>query len=134
MSEPTGQNLTLKIDIPQSSLTSALADGVRTKLLTGAVEYIVRELKQEDFQILVNEIFAESLKNMESWELRKRVDAVITPMLDEVLQRPEILSFLRRKVEEGVNQALEELPNEVKVQVIKKSVEGMVRAWGQRER
>lgn len=125
-------SLTLKLEVPRESLVRVMAEGVSTKLLGGAVEYIMRELTPEMTQTFVMGIMKDAFKSFSSWKVRECLDKAMAPMIEEYVKRPEVIAFIRQNVEKGINEAIGELPAKVKQTLLERAVDGMTKAWKDR--
>ena len=127
--EHDGRKLIVQLEIPQDNLAKALDNGVRAALWQGAIEYVIKQITPEMTEKLVMSVLGDALKSFSTWELQGSIKKQMTPMLEEVMKRPEVLATMRKKVEEGVNLAIETLPEKVKEQLIERAITGMTKAW-----
>jgi hypothetical protein len=123
------KTLVVKLDIPEGALASALADGVRSTLIAGATQYIISQITPEMLNQFVAGILGDALKDLGGYRLREPIAKLMDPMIVEFLKRPEVQAFMRRKVEEGINAAIEQLPEKVKEALISRAIQGMTKAW-----
>jgi uncharacterized membrane-anchored protein YjiN (DUF445 family) len=127
--EKKGDGITIKLDIPRSSLTEALEKGVEARMLADAVNYMVTQITPEMMHAYVTKLMEDALKNFSSWKVREILEKAMAPMIEEYLKRPEVLAFLRQNVEKGINEAVDSLPDTVKKKLIERAVDGMTKAW-----
>lgn len=123
------KKLTIQLQIPNDKISEALDQGVHNAMFQGAVNYVLAQITPEVTEKLVMKVLEEAFKGFSSWQLTERLKKEMTPMLDEVLRRPEVLVVIRKRVEEGVTLAVAALPEKVKETLIERAVTGMTKAW-----
>jgi hypothetical protein len=127
--ESTKKGLVLQLEVPHNSLENALTEGVRASLMAGAIGYLVEKMTPDVVEKFATDLVFESLKSLDGWKIRTEIEKVISPMVIEAVNRPETKQFMREKVEEGISQAIADLPKVVKDKLIERAILGMTKAW-----
>jgi hypothetical protein len=127
--ESTKKGLVLQLEVPHNSLEKALTEGVRASLMAGAIGYLVEKMTPDVVEKFATDLVFESLKSLDGWKIRTEIEKVISPMVIEAVNRPETKQFMREKVEEGISQAIADLPKVVKDKLIERAILGMTKAW-----
>jgi len=97
----------------------------QTAVLTAAVDAVAKEMPPEKMRELANHFIEEALKKVKSdsygsitWHIQNQMEA----MLKEYMKTPAVVQLVQAAVEQGVQDALKELPAGTRGKVVEKAL------------
>lgn len=132
--EEKGLNLNVRVNLNKSSLKEFTETGLRTKILESTVDHLLKELTPDRMRAFMNQMLEDSLKNIGRWEIQQAIEKKRKEVLEAYVNTPAVARRIDLGIQAAVDQAITDMPNDLREAVKSEFHAAFRKGLGLRER
>ncbi len=124
----------MQIQIGEDALEDAVSKGLQATIMSGAIQFILKELTPERLQIFVTKILESALADLNSYKLKNELMKMAEPFIADFFRRPEVISQLELAVRDGLQKIIKDVPEMVYENAKNTIISSMIDKYDKRNR